>query len=133
MLRSRLDKEPILKFLFENSSLTQAQLDTYLIEHATADEKMKLKQKLAMRDRKNVSGGAFIRTLRQAETNIKRTIYNLILFQYLGLIDDKATAEILHIGNILKKAENIESKEKIEEVKEIIETIIDMLSKKKRK
>ncbi|MEM3383564.1 MAG: hypothetical protein QXL52_02495 [Nitrososphaerales archaeon] len=133
MLRSRLDKEPILKFLFENSSLTQAQLDTYLIEYATADEKMKLKQKLAMRDRKNVSGGAFIRTLRQAETNIKRTIYNLILFQYLGLIDDKATAEILHIGNILKKAENIESKEKIEEVKEIIETIIDMLSKKKRK
>lgn len=133
MLRSRLDKDPMLKFLFERSSLTKAQLDTYLIEYITADEKVKLKEKIAMRDRKNVSGGAFIRTLRQAQTNLKKAVYTLILLQYLGLLDENAMAKLLQVGKILKNAGKIESKEKLAEVARIIETIIDTLSRHKRR
>ncbi|MEM3437223.1 MAG: hypothetical protein QXP55_01635 [Nitrososphaerales archaeon] len=133
MLRVKLDKDPMLKFLFERSSLTQAQLDTYLIECVATNKKLKLKEKTTMRDSKNVSGGAFIRTLRQAQINLKRSVYTLILFQYLGLLDDKAMVKLLQVGNILRSAENINLKEKITEIANIIETIINTLSEGKRR
>jgi len=131
MIKSRLDRDPIFKYLLERSSLTQAQLDTYLIDCITTNKKVKLKEKTAMRDRKNVSGGAFIRTLRQAQINLKRTVYTLILFQYLGLLEERAINKLLQVGNILRSAEGASSKEKLVEIVEVTETIIDTLLRRK--
>jgi hypothetical protein len=131
MIKSRLDRDPIFKYLLERSSLTQAQLDTYLIDCITTNKKVKLKEKIAMRDRKNVSGGAFIRTLRQAQINLKRTVYTLILFQYLGLLEERAINKLLQVGNILRSAEGASSKEKLVEIVEVTETIIDTLLRRK--
>jgi len=131
MIKSRLDRDPIFKYLLERSSLTQAQLDTYLIDCITTNKKVNLKEKTAMRDRKNVSGGAFIRTLRQAQINLKRTVYTLILFQYLGLLEERAINKLLQVGNILRSAEGASSKEKLVEIVEVTETIIDTLLRRK--
>ncbi len=133
MIRPRLEADLILRYLLERSSFTQAQLDTYLIDRITVNEKVNLKNKTAMRDRKNVSKGAFIRTLRQARVNLKRAIYTLILSEYLGLLEDKSIDRLLQISNLLKNAKGVTSKEKLTEVIEIIDTIIEtILGKEKR-
>ncbi|MCP8308458.1 MAG: hypothetical protein H3Z54_07160 [archaeon] len=132
MIKSRLETDPILKYLFERSSFTQAQLDTYLIDRTTANEKLELKEKIAMRDRKNVSKGAFIRTLRQAQSNLKRAVHTLILSEYLGLLEDKSMIKLLQVSNLLKGAEGVISREKLPEVIEVVETIIETLSGKRK-
>ncbi len=132
MIKSRLEADPILKYLFERSSFTQAQLDTYLIDRATAHEKVELKGKIAMRDRKNVSKGAFIRTLRQAQSNLKRAVYTLILSEYLGLLEDKSMVKLLQVSNLLKGAEGAILDEKLREVIDVIETIIETLLGKRK-
>lgn len=132
MIKSRLEADPMLKYLFERSSFTQAQLDTYLIDRTTVNEKVELKEKIAMRDRKNVSKGAFIHTLRQAQGNLKRAVYTLILSEYLGLLEDKSMAKLLQVSNLLKGAEGVISDEKSEKVIEVIETIIGTLSGKRK-
>ena len=132
MIKSRLEADPILKYLFERSSFTQAQLDTYLIDRATANEKVELKGKIAMRDRKNVSKGAFIHTLRQAQSNLKRAVYTLILSEYLGLLEDKSMVKLLQVSNLLKGAEGAILNEKLREVIDVIETIIETLLGKRK-
>ncbi|MCP8317059.1 MAG: hypothetical protein H3Z52_10965 [archaeon] len=132
MIKSRLEADPILKYLFERSSFTQAQLDTYLIDRTIANEKVELKEKIAMRDRKNVSKGAFIHTLRQAQGNLKRAIYTLILSEYLGLLGDESMVKLLQVSNLLKGAEGAILDEKLSEVIEVTETIIETLSGKKK-
>ena len=132
MIKSRLEADPILNYLLERSSFTQAQLDTYLIDHITANEKLELKDKTAMRDRKKVSKGAFIRTLRQAQGNLKRAFYTLILSEYLGLLEDKSMVKLLQVSNLLKGAEGVISREKLPKVIEVLETIVETLSGRKK-
>lgn len=133
MIRPRLEADLILRYLLERSSFTQAQLDTYLIDRITVNEKVNLRDKTAMRDRKNVSKGAFIHTLRQAQVNLKRAIYTLILSEYLGLLEDKSIDRLLQISNLLKNAKGVTSREKLTEVIEIIDTIIEtLLGREKR-
>jgi len=132
MIKSRLEADPILKYLFERSSFTQAQLDTYLIDRTTVNEKAELKGKIAMRDRKNVSKGAFIRTLRQAQSNLKRAVYTLILSEYLGLLEGKSMVKLLQVSNLLKGAEGAILNEKLREVIDVIETIIETLLGKRK-
>ena len=132
MIKSRLEADPILKYLFERSSFTQAQLDTYLIDRITANEKVELKDKTAMRDRKKVSKGAFIHTLRQAQGNLKRAVYTLILSEYLGLLEDESMVKLLQVSNLLKGAEGVISGEKLSKVIGVLETIVETLSGRKK-
>lgn len=128
MIRPRLESDLILRYLLERSSFTQVQLDTYLIDRIMVNKKVNLREKTAMRDRKNVSKGAFIRTLRQAQVNLKRAVYTLILSEYLGLLEDKSIDRLLQISNLLKNAKGVTSREKLIEVIGIIDTIIETLS-----
>jgi hypothetical protein len=88
-------KEPILKKLQEGSVLSQAQIETLLIDlviedsygtHITYEDKATYRSKTGTKSR-GVSRGAFNRTLKQARRNLSRCFYTMILLAYLGLFE----------------------------------------------
>ncbi|NWG09756.1 MAG: hypothetical protein HXX80_05580 [Nitrososphaerales archaeon] len=123
--------DPMVEYMLKRASLTSAQLDTYLIDRSIFDEKVGLKVKTLMRDRGPVSKGAFLHTLKQAQENLHRSIYTLILLEYLGLLEEEATVRLLQIGSLLKNIKKDLLEEKIQEVFGAIEVIIRKISGKK--
>ncbi|MHA2057170.1 MAG: hypothetical protein ACW979_06070 [Candidatus Thorarchaeota archaeon] len=88
-------KEPILKKLQEGSVLSEAQMETLLIDlvvedsygaHITYEDKATHRSKRGTRSR-GVSRGAFNRTLKQARRNLSRCLYTMLLLAYLGLFE----------------------------------------------
>ena len=88
-------KEPILKKLQEGSVLSEAQIETLLIDlvvednygaHITYEDKATYRSKRGTRSR-GVSRGAFNRTLKQARRNLSRCLYTMLLLAYLGLFE----------------------------------------------
>ncbi len=90
-------REPILRTLLSRSNLTEAQLETLLIDLVTEDgaaERVPYELKALLRTHRSggrtgrgVSRGAFNRTLAQARKNVLRSIYTIMLLAYLGLLD----------------------------------------------
>ena len=88
-------KEPILQVLLDKSAITETQMETLLIDlvledsiesHLDYETKAKYRAQKGTRKR-GVSRGAFNRTLKQARTNVTKSIYTLLLLAYLGLFD----------------------------------------------
>lgn len=88
-------REPILKKLQEGSVLSEAQIETLLIDlvvedslgsHITYENKASHRSKPGTRSR-GVSRGAFNRTLKQARRNLTRCFYTMLLLAYLGLFE----------------------------------------------
>lgn len=88
-------KEPILRRLQEGSVLSEAQMETLLIDlvvedryggHITYEDKAAYKSKRGTRSQ-GVSRGAFNRTLNQARRNITRCLNTMLLLAYLGLFE----------------------------------------------
>jgi hypothetical protein len=90
----RIIHEPILKVLLENSSLTEVQLETLLIDlvvedrldtHISYEDKATVRTKSGKSS--GVSRGAFNRTLSQARKNVMRCLYSMLLLAYLDLFE----------------------------------------------
>jgi predicted DNA-binding protein (UPF0251 family) len=88
-------KEPILKKLQEGSVLSEAQIETLLIDlvvedsygsHITYEDKASYRSKEGTKSR-GVSRGAFNRTLNQSRRNLTRCFYTMLLLAYLGLFE----------------------------------------------
>ncbi len=88
-------REPILKKLQEGSVLSEAQIETLLIDlvvednygsHITYENKASYRSKQGTKSR-GVSRGAFNRTLKQARRNLSRCFYTMLLLAYLGLFE----------------------------------------------
>jgi hypothetical protein len=88
-------REPILKKLQKNSVLSEAQMETLLIDlvvednygtHITYQNKATYRSKHGTRSR-GVSRGAFNRTLQQARRNLTRCFYTMLLLAYLGFFE----------------------------------------------
>jgi predicted DNA-binding protein (UPF0251 family) len=88
-------REPILKKLQEGSVLSEAQIETLLIDlvvednygsHITYENKASFRSKQGTKSR-GVSRGAFNRTLKQARRNLSRCFYTMLLLAYLGLFE----------------------------------------------
>lgn len=99
-------KDPISKILAENSNLTKTQLETILIDILAAnlaEKSLKTEEKAKLRLLKEgISRGSFNRTLRQARTNVIRSIYTLLLLGYLGVFDDTRLEPFLEVANKLQ-------------------------------
>jgi hypothetical protein len=88
-------KEPILQVLLDRSTITETQMETLLIDLVLEDNiegHIDYETKATYRatrgtKKKGVSRGAFNRTLKQARTNVTKSIYTLLLLAYLGLFD----------------------------------------------
>ncbi len=98
MLES-LKHDALLSFLMDRSVLTHAQLDTILAAQIDG----KLKEKVSYRDKGKLSAGAFVRTLRQGETNIEACMYTLILIEYLGLVQPEDLHKLSGLANLISK------------------------------
>jgi hypothetical protein len=92
-------QDSIISFLIDRSSLTPAQLDTIMIFRSEE----RLRNMVSLRDKKKVSKGAFLRTLRQGQSNVQAAVYTLILLEYLGLVDSKQLLGLGRIGDLMSK------------------------------
>jgi hypothetical protein len=96
-------EEPFVKIMLEKSCLTKIQLETLLIDvlsenlqesKVTGQEKAKLRLKKA-----GVSRGAYIRTLKQAKKNVLKTIYTILLLEYLGILEGRSLSTYIELSN----------------------------------
>lgn len=94
-------RDPISRLLVSKSSLTETQLDTYLIDRLGTKDGLRLKQKVMLRDVGPVKKGAFLRTLRQARNNLEKSVCTVILAEYLGLLDKGTTTGLIQVGNLM--------------------------------
>ena len=92
-IHERMDdlfKDSILRLLLEKSHLTRIQAETLFIEALTndlAEKTINSDAKAKMRTEKaRVTRGAFNRTLNQAKSNVKRSIFTMLLLNYVGLL-----------------------------------------------
>ena len=103
----RLLEDPISKILLNNSLLSMIQLETLLIDLLSGDItgyslKYKDKAKLRLND-KGVSRGSFNRTLKQANTNINKSINTIFLLGYLGIFKTPQLQPFIEVSNNLNR------------------------------
>ncbi len=94
--------DSVVSFLVERCSLTPAQLDTIMIWRL----EIKLGAMVGLRDKKKVTKGAFLRSLKQGQYNVRSSLYTMILLEYLGLIDSKQLFALGRIGELISKVKD---------------------------
>jgi len=103
---TRTLEEPLARILADGSHLTKPQLETLLID-IIAEEMLaqeipyEYKSRLRLLER-GVSRGAFNRTLRQAQQNVIRSIYTVLLLGYLGVLETPRLNRYLEMSNRLE-------------------------------
>ena len=80
-----------------------------------------MQHKASYRDKHKLSGGAFVRTLRQGQSNIEACMYTLILLEYLGLIRPEDLERLSRLGNLISKVKG--SSPSPEEVRRLVSAI----------
>ncbi|MEM3823389.1 MAG: hypothetical protein QXH87_00470 [Candidatus Bathyarchaeia archaeon] len=100
-------EDPLVKILAKNSHLTKTQLETLLIDVLAenfAGKPLKYDEKARLRLTKaKISRGAFNRTLRQAQENVIKAIYTVLLLGYLGIFESTALDQYIEISNKLQE------------------------------
>ncbi len=133
---TRALNDPIVKILAKNSHLTKTQLETLLIDIISeniAGKQLKYDEKAKFRLTKaKISRGAFNRTLKQAQENVTRSVYTILLLGYLGILETAQLDPYIEISNKLQKYieayQNMpETQEELEEHMKIMETIREEL------
>ena len=128
-------EDPIAKLLANNSHLTKTQLETILIDVLAENlsyKRLKYVEKARLRRTKApVSRGSFNRTLRQAKTNVVKSIYTILLLGYFGILESTSLTPYLEVGNKLKdyaKAyRTIQSDSETDEAKRLLILLRDEL------
>lgn len=100
-------EDPIVKILAKNSHLTKTQLETLLINILAENfsgKPLKYEEKARLRLTKaKISRGAFNRTLRQAEENVIKAIYTVILLGYVGIFESATLDPYIEVANKLQE------------------------------
>lgn len=113
-------EDPIVKILLKNSHLTKTQLETLLIDILAENiclKKLKFEEKARLRlNKSNISRGAFNRTLKQAEENIIKSIYTVLLLGYLGIFESATLDPYIEVANKLN--EYVEARKNFSNVKD---------------
>ena len=90
----------ILEELVIETHLTKPQLETLLVEFATASLGLRLSTERKARLR-GVSKGAYSRTKRQAMDNIRKSVYTILLLRFLGIMSDENIASIMEAAKLI--------------------------------
>jgi hypothetical protein len=99
-IRAQL-RDPVTRLLLSNSQLTQTQLETLLADSLSSDAK-KGRRPLFRPSKTRVSRGAYNRTLFQAQNNVIRSIYTVLLLGYVGLFDTAALQPFLELSDTIQ-------------------------------
>ena len=88
--------------LLANSQLTVPQLETLLTDSLTSSATVKKSQKRMYRPSKmRISRGAYNRTLIQAQNNVMRSIFTILLLAYLELFDNASLQPFLELSDTI--------------------------------
>lgn len=88
--------------LLANSQLTVPQLETLLTDSLTSSAMVKKSQKRMYRpSRTRISRGAYNRTLIQAQNNVIRSIFTILLLAYLELFDNASLQPFLELSDTI--------------------------------
>ncbi|WP_455276747.1 hypothetical protein [[Eubacterium] cellulosolvens] len=126
-------EDEILLTLLNNSNLTRKQFESLIIDFSLEkilDDNLTMKHKTRLRtDRKNLSRGAFLRTLSQAKMNVVRSLYTIFLLGYVGILDNLEFEPFIEISQRIKShVENLEKEEDEENYAKAIKVLSDELS-----
>ena len=98
----KLVRDPVTKTLLANSQLTMSQLETLLTDSlSTGIGLRKSERRLYRPSKSRISRGAYNRTLIQAQINIIRSIYTILLLGYVGLFDSAALQPFLELSDTI--------------------------------
>ena len=129
MIEGLLEDDDLLKSIFEESNLTKTQLDSLLLAFQYKIEGYSLEEIVKMRDSGPVSKGSYLRTLGQAQSNFRGSLYTLLLVIYLGILDTSTIAEFIAISDRLSSLKDMEIPEEvIDEIKLVIDEISDRIT-----
>ena len=98
-----LTRDPVTRTLLANSQLTITQLETLLVDSLPISAEIKKSQKRMYRPAKTrISRGAYNRTLIQAQNNIIRSIYTILLLGYLELFDNASLQPFIELSDTIR-------------------------------
>ncbi len=126
MSNEDLNEDFVYRLLFNGSNMSEVQLETFIIHLSSAGES--LDNKIHRRRKQSLTKGSFLRTLRQAQNNIERSAYTIILMQYLNLVNEETPSNLLRIGSMLQQSNLSEiPKERmvllLDRIRDIVETL----------
>ncbi len=125
LIKKSID-DPLVKILAKNSHLTRVQLETLLINilsESISGKKIKYEEKAKLRLTKSkISRGSFNRTLKQAEENVIKSIYTILLLGYLGIFESASLDPYIEASNKIREYveahKNMLTNDKNEQLKE---------------
>ncbi len=98
-----LTRDPVTKLLLANSQLTLVQLETLLADSLSSEADIsKVLRRLYRPSGRNLSRGAFNRTLIQAQNNVIRSIYTIFLLGYVGLYDSASLQPFIELSDTIQ-------------------------------
>ncbi len=102
MLHKIVTNDEVAEILIKRTVFTNSQLDTLLIDKINSE--LSLEQKTSLRDTRKVSKGSFARTLKQAQNNLEKALYTIIILEYFSMLNDNDITNLLRIGALLNQA-----------------------------
>ena len=130
-------EDPVTKLLVANSQVTIPQLETLLADSISYEKLVKRDHRRLLRPSKqHLSRGAYNRTLIQAQNNVIRSIYTVLLLGYVGLFDSSSLQPFLELSDNLETYVDETSdtpgngKEVLEELKGRLTETISALAKR---
>jgi len=95
--------DPITNLLLGSSHLTLPQLETLLADSISNERTVKKDQRRLFRpSEKRISRGSYNRSLIQAQNNVIRSIYTILLLGYVGLFDTSALQPFIELSDTLQ-------------------------------
>jgi hypothetical protein len=95
--------DPVSKLLLSSSHLTLPQFETLLADSISNEKTAKKSERHLFRPSgRNLSRGSYNRTLIQAQNNVIRSIYTILLLGYVGLFDTPALQPFLEVSDGLQ-------------------------------
>ena len=129
MIEGLLEDDNLLQSIFEESNLTKTQLDSLLLAFQYKIEGYSLDEIVKMRDSGPVSKGSYLRTLGQAQSNFRSSLYTLLLVVYLGILDTSTIADFMALSDRLSSLKDIDVPEDtVNEIRAIIDEIGDRIT-----
>lgn len=95
--------DPVTKLLLRSSQLTLPQLETILADSLSSEKGgLKAHRRLFRPSGRHVSRGAYNRTLIQAQNNVIRSIYTILLLGYVGLFDTPSLQPFTELSDTIQ-------------------------------
>jgi len=110
MLKKMLENDAF-RLMFEHSHFKEAELDSLLVKRLCSAKGITLSEGTRYKDRPS-SVGALVRSAKQGETALRKSIATLVLGMYLGLIPDQMLLVIPKLRDVLASMENANITEK---------------------